>query len=389
MERAAPEYSQSGLPSPHPSVVGDTQSKAEPVDTASAAAQYATQQEARSASYSNSATPTSEYSVYPTTSRSATFPDMQRSYHPASNPNGSGGGMPQTPTSPSMPLPDGRSHQNPQPEQAKSDSALPIDPSIAGASPTYATHNQYPPYAAPPQDMSQGYQHPGTPGLYTQPRPDWGGYGQQPGHITPGTHIFHQAPATAAATGRPHQVYSFVPIPGAQQHKRPRRRFEEIERMYKCGHNGCEKAYGTLNHLNAHVTMQAHGVKRTPELFKDIRREWKAKKKEEEARKAAAAEEDRQRQAAAAAAAAAAQNGGADPQAGVDAAQPPTSYPGSGTVQLPPIGYQAARYAGPPPAGMQQQMPEYSYPGYSPASPYGQSGQQMYNPHNGGQPPSH
>ncbi|KAK4043298.1 hypothetical protein C8A01DRAFT_43788 [Parachaetomium inaequale] len=361
MERAAPEYSQSGLPSPHPSVVGDTQSKAEPVDPASAA-QYATQQEARASSYSNSATPTSEYSVYPTTSRSATFPDMQRSYHPANNPNGNGGGMPQTPTSPSMPLPDGRSHQNPQPEQAKSDSALPIDPSIAGASPTYATHSQYPPYAAPPQDMSQGYQHPGTPGLYTQPRPDWGGYG-----------ACHRRRSC------------FVPIPGAQQHKRPRRRYEEIERMYKCGHNGCEKAYGTLNHLNAHVTMQAHGVKRTPELFKDIRREWKAKKKEEDARKAAAAEEERQRQAAAAAA----QNGGADPQAGVDAAQPPTSYPGTGTVQLPPIGYQPARYAGPPPAGMQQPMPEYSYPSYSPQSPYGQSNQQMYNPHNGGQPPSH
>ena len=61
------------------------------------------------------------------------------------------------------------------------------------------------------------------------------------------------------------QVYSFVPIPGSQQQKRPRRRFEEIERMYKCGWNGCEKAYGTLNHLNAHVTMQSHGVKRTPE----------------------------------------------------------------------------------------------------------------------------
>ncbi|AEO57372.1 hypothetical protein MYCTH_2138805 [Thermothelomyces thermophilus ATCC 42464] len=346
MERAAPEYSQS--------------------DPASAA-QYATQPEARSASYSNSATPTSEYSVYPTTSRSATFPDMQRSYHPASNPPGSGGGMPQTPTSPSMPLPDGRSHQNPQPEQAKSDSALPIDPSIAGASPTYATHSQYPPYAAPPPDMSQGYQHPGTPGLYTQPRPDWGGYGQQP-------------------------ASSFVPIPGAQQHKRPRRRYEEIERMYKCGYNGCEKAYGTLNHLNAHVTMQGHGAKRTPDLFKDIRREWKAKKKEEEARKAAAAEEERQRQAAAAAAAAAAaQNGGnTDPQTGVEAAQPPTSYPGSGTVQLPPIGYQPARYAGPPPAGMQQPIPEYNnYPSYSPASPYGQSNQQMYNTHNGGQPPSH
>lgn len=60
-------------------------------------------------------------------------------------------------------------------------------------------------------------------------------------------------------------VYSFVPIPGAQQHKRPRRRFEEIERMYKCGWHGCEKAYGTLNHLNAHVTMQSHGSKRTPD----------------------------------------------------------------------------------------------------------------------------
>lgn len=56
-----------------------------------------------------------------------------------------------------------------------------------------------------------------------------------------------------------------MPIPGTQQHKRPRRRYEEIERMYKCGWNGCEKAYGTLNHLNAHVTMQSHGAKRTPD----------------------------------------------------------------------------------------------------------------------------
>ncbi|KAF8250857.1 hypothetical protein K440DRAFT_506673, partial [Wilcoxina mikolae CBS 423.85] len=75
--------------------------------------------------------------------------------------------------------------------------------------------------------------------------------------------------------------YSFVPIPGATQNKRPRRRYEEIERMYKCGWNGCEKAYGTLNHLNAHVTMQGHGAKRTPDEFKEIRKEWKARKKEE------------------------------------------------------------------------------------------------------------
>jgi hypothetical protein len=61
------------------------------------------------------------------------------------------------------------------------------------------------------------------------------------------------------------QVYSFVPIPGDQQHKRVRRRHEEIDRMYECGWSGCKKAYGTLNHLNAHVTMQSHGQKRAPE----------------------------------------------------------------------------------------------------------------------------
>ena len=42
--------------------------------------------------------------------------------------------------------------------------------------------------------------------------------------------------------------------------------------MYKCGWNGCEKAYGTLNHLNAHVTMQSHGAKRTPEGM--LLKEW-------------------------------------------------------------------------------------------------------------------
>ncbi len=109
--------------------------------------------------------------------------------------------------------------------------------------------------------------------------------------------------------------------------------------------------------------------------FKEIRREWKAKKKEEDARKAALVDEERQRQVAAAAAA---QNGG-DPQA-PDVAQPPTTYPGTGTVQLPPIGYQPGRYAGPPSGGMPQQMPEYNYPSYSPTSPYGPQNPQMYNP---------
>jgi hypothetical protein len=57
---------------------------------------------------------------------------------------------------------------------------------------------------------------------------------------------------------------TFVPIGGAVPKKRPRRRFDEIERLYRCGWAGCEKSYGTLNHLNAHVSMQQHGEKRLP-----------------------------------------------------------------------------------------------------------------------------
>jgi hypothetical protein len=287
--------------------------------------------------------------------------------------------MAQQQNSPSLPQHDGRNHQ---PHGVRSDSDVPIDPSIASASPTYP-YPQHSPYGPNP-DMAHGYSHPSG-GMYPQTRPDWAGYG---GHgaspITPG-HMYG-SPANAPQQ-RPNQVYSFVPIPGAQQHKRPRRRYEEIERMYKCGWNGCEKAYGTLNHLNAHVTMQSHGQKRTPEEFKEIRKEWKQRKKEEEAQRKQ--DEERQRQAAAQAAA---QNGG-DPQ-GPDGT--PTSYPGSRTVQLPPIGYQPAQYPAPPgSAGVPQQpLPDYGpshmYSNYPPHSPYGQPpGQGMYSQSNGQQPPSH
>lgn len=204
--------------------------------------------------------------------------------------------------------------------------------------------------------------------------------------MTPGHPVYAQNAASAQPPQRPNQVYSFVPIPGAQQHKRPRRRYEEIERMYKCGWNGCEKAYGTLNHLNAHVTMQSHGQKRTPEEFKEIRKEWKQRKKEEEANRKA--EEERQRQAAAAAAA---QNGGPDPQ-GPDGTST-SSYPGSRPVQLPPIGYQPAQYPPPPSAVPQQPLPDYNnshmYSNYQPHSPYAQPSQGIPYQSNGAQPPSH
>lgn len=58
--------------------------------------------------------------------------------------------------------------------------------------------------------------------------------------------------------------YSFVALPGNAMKKRPRRRYDEIERMYSCSYPSCTKSYGTLNHLNAHVQMQGHGPKRSP-----------------------------------------------------------------------------------------------------------------------------
>jgi hypothetical protein len=46
--------------------------------------------------------------------------------------------------------------------------------------------------------------------------------------------------------------------------KRPRRRAEEVERLYTCSWPGCDKSYGALNHLNTHVRNAEHGPKREP-----------------------------------------------------------------------------------------------------------------------------
>jgi hypothetical protein len=209
MERGAHEYSQSGLHSPFPSAFSDTQSEELSADHSSAA-QYASQ-EARPNTYSASATPTSEYGIHPASARSGSFPEhiQRQQYYPASNHSGSSGGMAQS-TSPSMPLQDGRTnHHN---NQLKSDSDVPIDPSIAASSPTYPQHGgQYSPYP-PQQEMSHGYpQHPGGP-MYAQPRPDWAGYGQHPQHGMPAPYPTTgvQTPTSAAPAGaRPGQVSTF------------------------------------------------------------------------------------------------------------------------------------------------------------------------------------
>lgn len=117
----------------------------------------------------------------------------------------------------------------------------------------------------------------------------------------------------AGSSSDPEQKYAFVPLPSNPK-KRPRRRFEEIERIYDCSYPGCPKAYGTLNHLNAHVSMQKHGPKRLPAgmcmpafqthlshlmrnviihflltEFKEIRKAWRMRQKaKQQARDAAA-----------------------------------------------------------------------------------------------------
>ncbi|KAL1622400.1 hypothetical protein SLS54_004964 [Diplodia seriata] len=140
--------------------------------------------------------------------------------------------------------------------------------------------------------------------------------------------------------------------------------------------------------------MQSHGQKRTPEEFKEIRKEWKAKKKEEEAQRKA--EEERQRQAEQQRQA---QNNDANnsnpetPIYGQPRAMPQPVQMGG--PQLPPIGYApAASGQAPPQYGTQSpsaigEMAQYAanpqmYPSSAsnasssyPQSPYTQ-GQTMY-----------
>lgn len=208
MERSTSEYPQTGLPSPYPSNFGDANSEGSSADHASAA-QYPNQKEVN---YPTSATPTSEYGVYPQSARSGTFPDHgQRSYQSAT-PTSTGSMAQQN--SPSLPQQDGRNHQS---HPVNSDSNVPIDPSIAAPSPTYP-YGQHSPYGPNP-DMQHGYSHPSG-GMYAQPRPEWGGYGQHgaPPMTPGGHHVYGQSPQAAQ---RPNQV---SPIRTFSQFCDPRRR---------------------------------------------------------------------------------------------------------------------------------------------------------------------
>ncbi|KAL7330262.1 hypothetical protein PS15p_205229 [Mucor circinelloides] len=116
--------------------------------------------------------------------------------------------------------------------------------------------------------------------------------------LDPQQQMFNAAAVVAATAGLtdPHVVNPTMAIPGTNQRKRPRRRYDEIERLYHCNWPGCTKAYGTLNHLNAHVSMQQHGPKRHPTEFKEMRKEWRRQKKERDAAKKSAEQAYRNQQ---------------------------------------------------------------------------------------------
>ena len=53
--------------------------------------------------------------------------------------------------------------------------------------------------------------------------------------------------------------YTFVQENPGIKKKRQRRCPNEIERNYYCTWSSCNKAYGTLSHLNTHIKLQGHG----------------------------------------------------------------------------------------------------------------------------------
>lgn len=193
------DYSQPGLNSPYPFSTSEPQSEGSSADQASAA-QYPAASDPRSANFSSSATPTSEYGINPSSARSGSFPDyVQRGHYPPAGQPPQAGNMAQA-TSPSMPLPDGNANNNAQ--SNKSDPEVPIDPSIAAAaSPTYPPHGQYSPY--PPQhEMSHYGAHPAP--VYGRPD-QWGShypgmYGHAP--VTTGP----PAPSMVSPVQRPPTV---------------------------------------------------------------------------------------------------------------------------------------------------------------------------------------
>jgi hypothetical protein len=195
MDARQQDYSQSGLSSPYPTFP-DPASEDTSADQASAAQYPPPGPDPRASNL----TPTSDYSLNPSSARSGSFPDyIQRSYQPGAQGQAPGGMAQQ---------------QN---------------PSIAAAtSPTYSHQQQYSPYT-PHHDMQHYPGHPQTP-MYAS-RPEWAGQ-----YAQPGMHYGHPAtsgppaPAMVSPVQRPPTVSHFCASTGIGY--APRHLFQERESCF-------------------------------------------------------------------------------------------------------------------------------------------------------------
>jgi len=116
-----------------------------------------------------------------------------------------------------------------------------------------------------PQQQHQQYQH----GLTNYSRPRALSHSRHPSSSRPSTSTttstsqsYHLSTPIHPSSNFPFIPARTTPEASEAEPRRKRRKYEEIERRYHCGWNGCTKAYGTLNHLNDHVSLQGHGAKR-------------------------------------------------------------------------------------------------------------------------------
>lgn len=221
---AAPAAASPSVPAPSAAPIGNHQpanSYATTQPEARPSGQYAAPADSRpSNNIPTSNTPQPDYSLNqppahplpPTAQRAAApYPEYlarQPQYHHAPNTQAGGAaGMAQATSPSSMTLQDGQQNGHRNGAQLKSDTDLPIDPSIAASSPTYPP--PYSPYNPQGHEMAQYAGHPQHPQMYA--RPDWHQYGQpqhgMPGpYSSPATTVSSAAPVVTAGPPRPGQV---------------------------------------------------------------------------------------------------------------------------------------------------------------------------------------
>ncbi|CDW98269.1 hypothetical protein [Sporisorium scitamineum] len=77
-----------------------------------------------------------------------------------------------------------------------------------------------------------------------------------------------------AGEGHDNKGQSSSTSSGGIRRIRRRRKSEEVERKYRCDFDGCDKAYGTLNHLNTHRATNKHGPRLNAVGYRKAYAEW-------------------------------------------------------------------------------------------------------------------